>query len=137
MGNCGSREALSTKLQEGFIANQDFLAFWMANLRLRRCASCTPRKPSSRDGGGNKSQRQNSPTPGHVSFSDLGRAQNAGLTKSAPLRTTRVPEPEQLRPRRCMQPRASSDGSPRRNLEPELCGQGGHTHLEWGQAQCG
>ena len=27
-------------------------------------------------------------------------------TESVPLRTTRVPEPEQLRPGRCMQPRA-------------------------------
>ena len=42
----------------------------------------------------------------HLSCSDLGRAQNAGPTESAPLRTTRVPEPERLRPGRCMQPRA-------------------------------
>ena len=42
----------------------------------------------------------------HLSYSDLGRAQNAGPTKSAPLRNTRVPEPERLRPGRCMQPRA-------------------------------
>ena len=41
-----------------------------------------------------------------VSCSDLGRAQNAGPTESVPLRTTRVPEPEQLRPGRCKQPRA-------------------------------
>ena len=44
--------------------------------------------------------------PHHLSCSDLGRAQNAGPTESAPLRTTRVPEPEWLRPGRCMQPRA-------------------------------
>ena len=43
----------------------------------------------------------------HLSYSDLGRAQNAGPTESAPLRTTQVPEPERLRPGRCMQPRAS------------------------------
>ena len=42
----------------------------------------------------------------HLSYSDLGRAQNAGPTGSAPLRNTRVPEPEQLRPGRYMQPRA-------------------------------
>jgi len=41
-----------------------------------------------------------------VSDSDLGRAQNADPTESVPLRTTRVPEPERLRPGRCMQPRA-------------------------------
>ena len=45
-------------------------------------------------------------TPHHLSFSDLGRAQNAGPTESAPLRTTWVPEPEWLRPGRCTKPRA-------------------------------
>jgi len=46
-------------------------------------------------------------TPHHLSCLDLGRAQNACTTESSPLRTTRVPEPEWLRPRRCMQPRTS------------------------------
>ena len=46
-------------------------------------------------------------TPHHLSCSDLGRAQNAGPTESGPLRTTRVPEPEQLGPGRCRQPKAS------------------------------
>ena len=46
-------------------------------------------------------------TPHHLSCSDLGKAQNAGPTESVPLRTTRVPEHEQLRPGRFMQPRAS------------------------------
>ena len=36
-------------------------------------------------------------TPHHLSYSDLGRAQNTGQTESAPLRTTRAPEPEWLR----------------------------------------
>ena len=44
-----------------FVANQDFLGFWTVNICLRRCAGCTPRKPSSRDGGGVKSQRPRSP----------------------------------------------------------------------------
>ena len=44
-------------------------------------------------------------TPHHLSCSDLGRAQNTGPTETAPLRTTRVPEPEWLRPGRCIQPR--------------------------------
>ena len=61
-GNCGPREASSTKLQAGFVANQDFLGFWTVNSRLRLCASCTPRKPSDRDGGGNKSQQPRSPS---------------------------------------------------------------------------
>ena len=46
-------------------------------------------------------------TPHHLSCLDLGRAQNAGPTESAPLRTTWEPEPERLRPERCRQPRVS------------------------------
>ena len=46
-----------------------------------------------------------SQTSHHPSCSKLGRAQNAGPTESAPLRTTRVPEPERLRPGKCMQDR--------------------------------
>ena len=45
-------------------------------------------------------------TPGHLSCSDLGRAQKAGPTESVPLRTTQVPEPERLRPGKCIQLRA-------------------------------
>ena len=44
--------------------------------------------------------------PGHLSCSDLGRAQNIGQTESAPLWRTPEPEYEQLRPGKCMQPRA-------------------------------
>ena len=40
----------------------------------------------------------------HLSYSDLGRAQNAGPTESAPLRA---------------KPRAASDGSRESNVEPE------------------
>ena len=70
----GPREASSTKLQAGFAANQDFLGFWTVDIcqeghsqrsapqkrhkaHLRRRASCKPRKPSGRDGGGDKSKR--------------------------------------------------------------------------------
>ena len=72
-GNRGPREASSTKLQAGFIANQDCLAFWTVDIRregrsrrsapqkrqtahLRRCAPCTPRKRSGWDRGGDKSR---------------------------------------------------------------------------------
>ena len=79
--------------------------------RDKRCTRCTPRKLSSWDGGGDKSQpsiggdyaRQG---PGHRSCSDLRQAQNAGPTKSAPLWGAQEPEPEQLRPGKCMQTRA-------------------------------
>ena len=75
-------------------------------------------------------------TPGHLSGLDLGRAQNTGPTESAPLRSTRVPEPGWLIPGKCMQPRATSDSSRQSNLEPEKCRQGKHTHREQGKTQC-
>ena len=37
-GNCSPREALSTKLQAGFIANQDFLGFWMVDICQEGCS---------------------------------------------------------------------------------------------------
>ena len=126
-GNCGPREASSTKLQAGFFANQDFPGFWMVDIcqeghsqrsapqkrhtaHLRKHASCTPRKPSGWDGGGDKMQPPTGgdracQAPGHLSCSDLGRAQNTGPTKSAPLWSTQEPEPERLRPGKCTQPR--------------------------------
>ena len=48
-----------------------------------------------------------------------------------------MPEPERLRPGRCMHPRAGLGGFPAENLEPELCGQGEHMQRDQGQAQCG
>ena len=119
-GNSGPREASSTKLQAGFVANQDYLGFWMVDIcregcsqrsapqkrhpaHLRRRVHCALRKPSSWDGGGDKMHPLPGGDcahqgPGHLSCSDLGRAPNVGPTKSAPLRSTRKPEPEQLRP---------------------------------------
>ena len=77
-----------------------------------------------------------SQTPYHPSCSELGRAQNSGPMESAPLRTTRVPEPERLRPGRCIQPRAGLR-SWQSNLEPKQCRQGKNTRHEQGQTQCG
>ena len=82
---------------------------YMAHLRRHAC--CTTRKLSGWDWGGNKSQLSTGgdcahQAPGHLSCSDLGQAQKAGPTKSAPLWSTREPEPEWLRPGKCMQPRA-------------------------------
>ena len=73
--------------------------------------------------------------PGHLSCSDLGRAQNAGPTKSPPLWHTREPEPKRLRPGKCTQP--TPDSSWQSNLEPEQCRRGKHTHREQGKTQCG
>ena len=99
------REESSTKLQAGFVANQDFLGFWMVDIHqegrgqrsapqkrhtahLRRRAHCTPRKLSGWVRGGNKSQPSTGgncarQAPGHLSCLDLGWAQNTGPTKSA------------------------------------------------------
>ena len=109
---------------------------------LTRRTHCTPRKPSGWDWGGSKMQpptggdcaRQ---APGHLSCLDLGRAQNAGPTKSAPLWSTQEPEPEWLRPGNCMQPRPTSNSSWQSNLEPEQCRLGKHTCHERGPTLCG
>ena len=76
-------------------------------------------------------------TRGHLSCSDLGRAQKAGPTESVPLRTTQVPEPERLRPGKAYNSGLASDSSWQSNLEPKQCRQGKHTCRERGQAQCG
>ena len=75
--------------------------------------------------------------PGHLSCSDPGRAENAGPTESAPLWSTRVPEPEWVRPGKCIQPGLASDSSRQSKLEPKHCRQGKHTRHEQGQTQCG
>ena len=76
-------------------------------------------------------------TPDHLSCSDLRRAQNGGPTESVPLRTTRVPEPEWLRPGKCTQPRAGLRQFPAEQIELKQCRQGKHTCRERGQTQCG
>ena len=81
----------------------------MAHLRWR--LHWAPRKQSGWDRQGDKTHH---PTwgecahqaLGHLSCSDLGRWQNAGLTKSVLLWSTQEPEPEWLRPGKCTQPRA-------------------------------
>ena len=136
-------------------ANQAFLGSWMVDIHqegrsqrpapqnrhtahLRRCALCTPRKPSGWDGGGGKPQPSTGgesarQAPGRLSCSDLGRAQNAGPTKSAPLWRTREPEPERLIPGECITPGPASDRSQQSNLESEQGRLGEHTRCERGQ----
>ena len=101
-----------------------------------------PIKSSGGDRAVNKSQPSTGgdcahQEPGHPSCSDLGRAQNAGPTKSAPLWSSREPEPERLRPGKCMQRGTTSNCSLQSNLEPEQCRLGKQTRYEWGQTQCG
>ena len=127
-GQSWSQRGIIHQTASRLLANQDFLGFWTVNIRwkghiqrsaiqkrhtahLRRCVSCTPIKPSGRDGGGDKSQPPRGgncacQAPGHLSCSDWGRAQNAVPTKSAPLWSIQEPEPEQLRPGKCIELRA-------------------------------
>ena len=127
-GAIAAPERHPTKLQADFSANQDFLGFWTIDIcqegrsqrpapqnrhmaHLRRRARCTPRKPSGWNRGGDKPQPSTGgdytrQAPGHLSNSELGQAQNTSPTKSVPLWSTREPEPEQLRPGKCMQTRA-------------------------------
>jgi len=77
---------------------------------LRWCSCCTPRKPSSWDHEGDKMHRSTwgecaHQAPVYLSCLDLGRAKNAGPTESVPLWSTQEPEPEQLRPGKCTQPK--------------------------------
>ena len=152
-------EASSTKLQAGFVANQDFLGFWTVDIHwegrsqrsapqkrhmvhLRRRACSTPRKPSSWDGGGDK---MHSPTggdcahqaPGHLSCSDLRKAQNAGPTKYALCGVSENLNLSGLELGSACNPGCTSDSFWQSNLEPEQGRLGKHTRRERGQIQCG
>ena len=127
-GKLGPREASSTKLQAGSIANEDFLGFWTVDIcqeghsqrlapqrihtaHLRGARLQSPRKLSGWDRGDNKMHFQPGgdcahQVPGRLSCSDLGRVQNAGPTESVPLWSTQEPEPEWLTPGKCAQPMA-------------------------------
>ena len=104
---------------------------------LRRRAGCTPRKPSGRKWGGDKLQPSTGgdrarQAPGHLSCSDLGRAQNAGPIKSVPLWSTQELNLSGLDLGSACNPGPTSDCSRQSNLEPEQCRQGKHTRRERG-----
>ena len=67
-------------------------------VHLRRCSRSVPRKPSGWDQGGDKMPCNCGEcahqTPGCLSCSDLGKAQNTGPTEFVPLWSTQEPEPE-------------------------------------------
>ena len=123
-GKLGPRDSIPYQTAKRLpVANQVFLGpVWLTSVGRviardqlsredTRHTRCAPRKPSGWDQGGDEMHctwgKRAYQTPGHLSCSDLGRAQNTGPTESAPLRTTRVPEPERLSPGRRMQPRAA------------------------------
>ena len=121
-GNRVSREASSTKLQAGFVAKTSWDSGRLTSAGRVAARDQLPRidtrhtwegvlvvHPENRAAGmGEVISRSDHArqAPGHLSCSDLGRAQNASPTESAPLWSTWVPEPERLRPGKCVQPRA-------------------------------
>ena len=139
-------------LHADFTANQDFLRFWMVDIRresrsqrsapqkrhmahLRKHAPCTPRKPSGGDGGGGKSQPSTGgdcacQAPSHLSCSDLGWAQNAGPTKLFLCGVPKNLNLSGLNLGSACNPGPASDSSWQSNLEPEQCRLGKHTCRE-------
>ena len=75
--------------------------------------------------------------PGHLSCSDLGRAQNTGPTESAPLGVPEYLNLSGLDLGSVYNPGPAPDSSQQSNLEPKQCRQGKHTRGEQGQTQCG
>ena len=148
-GNLGPRDSIHHQTVSRLsVANQVFLGSWMVDLcqegrsqrsapqrrhmaHLSRCSHCTPRKPSGCPTWGVCTHQ----ALGRLSCSKLGRAQNAGPTDSVPLWSTREPEPEQLRPGKCMQPRACFSQFPCRATCSLSSVDQKRTHaMSWGKA---
>ena len=99
-------------------------------------------EPSSRDGGGDKSQQLPSPNTWSPELLGPGKGTKRRSNQVCASEDFNSSAPEYLNLSSldlggACSPGPASDGSRWSNLEPELCGQGGHTHREWGQAQCG
>ena len=157
--NHGPREASSTKLQAGFIANQDCLGFWTVDIRqeghsqrsapekrhtahLRRRTGCIPRKPSHRDRGRDKLQPQLGATAltKHLFTSASGTWKGHKTQAQSSLCLCGVPKILNLSSLdlgSALNPGPTSDSSQKSNLEPEQCRLGKHTCRDWGQTQCG
>ena len=108
------------------VANQVFLGSWTVDIhqeghsqrsvpQRRHTAHltwCTPGTPRRLSGAGEVIKMHSppgtvrSPSTCLLHCSDPGMAQNACPTESVPLWSTQGPEPEQLRPGKCMKPRA-------------------------------
>ena len=148
-GTHGPREA-STKLQAGFVVNQDSVGLRTADIHweghsqrsapqrrhmahLRRHAHCTPRKPSGWDGGGDKSQ-----LPKHLVTWAAWTGEGHKTQAKSNLWLCGVPENlNGFDLGNALNPGPASDSSQQSNLEPEQCRLGKHTVREWGQTHCG
>ena len=128
-GKLGPRDGIPYQTANRLpVSKQDILGFWMVDIRWEgHSQRSAPHKRHTRHTGDGHSQGHpgiqtagtaevircnhclrgvSSQAHGHLSFSDWGRAQNAGPTESAPLWSLQEPEPEWLRPGKCRQPRA-------------------------------
>ena len=130
--NRSPREALSTKLWAVFFAKTS----WGSGQSTSAWEGVPVVHSENQAAGTGKAISRSyctRQTPHHLSCSDLRKAQNAGPIESVPLRATWVPEPEQLRPGRCMQPRAGLE----RFLEEQPRGWAvwaGRAHVPWAEA---
>ena len=110
-----------------------------SHLRCRSC--CASRKLNGWDRGGDKMHHPTCrvcthQTPGHLSCLDLGRAENTGPPESVPLWSTWEPEPEWLRPGKCMQTMARLREFPCRETWSLSSVDHKSTRAVWGQTQC-
>ena len=157
-GNRGPREASSTKLQAGFVANQDFLGFWAVGVcregrsqrsvpqkrhtaHLRGHTHCTPRKPSCWDGEAIR-------CTAHLEVTALAKHLVTWAAQIWEGHKTQVQPslclcwvPENLNLSgldlgSARNPGPASDNSRQSNLEPEKCRPWKHTRREQGQTQC-
>ena len=104
----------------------------MVNIHLRRCASCTPRKLSGRNGGGDTSQRLHLPNTSSPELLGPGKGK-----KRKPNQVCASEDYLKLNLNLssldlggACSPELALECSWQSNLEPEQCGQGGHTGCE-------
>ena len=153
-GNRGPREASYNKLQADFLANQDFLGFWMVDIRQegrsQRSASekredvpvVHPENQAAGMGEGiSHSLQLGATTCTKYLVTWAAQTWDWCKTQSQPsLGLCGVPENLNLSglnlASECKLGPAS-DSSRQSNLESEQCRLGKHTHREQGQTQCG
>ena len=137
-GSHGPREALSTKLQAGFVANRDFLGVLDGQHLSEKVRQVYTQK-TERQGWGRWWVAVTALTKHLITWA--ARTWEGHKMQAQPsLRLWGLLECLNLSSLDlggACSPGPASDDSQWSNLEPEQCGQRGHTCCEWGQAQCG
>ena len=107
-GNLNHRDGILHQTVSSLpVTNQVFLGSWTVDIHQERCSqrSAPQRRHTAHPGNQSSGTREvirgtaqlgecTLQAPGHLSCSDLGRAQNADPTKSVPLWSMQEPEPE-------------------------------------------